>query len=80
MKDLDVKLEAILRKHKEIEEKLSKQDKIDTNKLIRLNKEYSELTPLVDSVLKFRKCPLGEISRTVDSGTSNCEIGWTVDH
>jgi len=56
MKDLDVKLEAILRKHKEIEKKLSEQDNTDTNKLIRLSKEYSELTPLVDSALKYREC------------------------
>mgnify|MGYP001309063727 CR=1 FL=1 len=34
MKDLELKLDAILTKHQEIEKKLSNQDALETNKLI----------------------------------------------
>ena len=43
MKNLDEKLDSILLKHKDIEKKLSKTDDIDTQELISLNKEYSNL-------------------------------------
>ena len=56
MKDLNVKLDAILQKHKEIERKLSNQENIDTNKLVKLNKEYSELAPLVGSITEYKVC------------------------
>ena len=56
MKDLEVKLDIVLEKHKEIEKKLSEQNNFDSNKSIKLNKEYSELTPLVHSITKFRTC------------------------
>ena len=42
-----------LRKHQEIEKKLSNQNLLDTNKLIELNKEYSELTPIVELINQF---------------------------
>jgi len=56
MKGLDVKLEAILQKHKKIEKELSDQKNIDNNKLEELNKEYSELSPLIDSIIEFKLC------------------------
>ena len=56
MKDLNIKLDSIIEKHKEIEKKLSDQNNFDTNKSIKLNKEYSELTPLVQSITEFKKC------------------------
>ena len=56
MKDLEVKLDIVLEKHKEIEKKLSDQNNFDSNKSIKLNKEYSELTPLVHSITEFRTC------------------------
>ena len=56
MKDLEVKLDIVLEKHKEIEKKLSDQNNFDTNKSIKLNKEYSELTPLVQSITEFKTC------------------------
>ena len=58
MKDLDLKLEAILKKYNEIEKILSNQDKIDTNRLIQLNKDYADLTPLVNSINEFRNLAL----------------------
>ncbi len=56
MRDLEEKLDIILKKHKEIEKKLSNQHNFDTNKSIKLNKEYSELTPLVQSITEFKTC------------------------
>ncbi len=55
MKDLDQKLETILQKHNEIEKNLSKQDNIETDKLIKLNKEYSDLIPLANLIKEYKK-------------------------
>ena len=55
MKDLESQLNAILEKHKEIEKQLSNQELLPTNKLIELNKEYSELTPIVELINIFNK-------------------------
>ena len=38
MKNLSAQLDTILKKHREIEKKLSNQDLLDTDKLIELNK------------------------------------------
>ena len=56
MKDLEVKLNIILEKHKEIEKKLSGQDSFDMSKSIKLNKEYFELAPLVKLITEFKNC------------------------
>ena len=56
MKDLNPKLEAILIKHKGIEKQLSQQQNQDSNNLIKLNKEYSELLPLVDLINEYILC------------------------
>ena len=56
MKDLSKKLEAILVKYKEIELKLSNQNILDTKSLIKFNKEYAELTPLVKKITDYKKC------------------------
>ena len=40
MKDLDNKLDAIKKRYQDIEINLSNQDKIDTNQMVALNKEY----------------------------------------
>jgi len=56
MKNLDEKLDSILVKHKDIEKKLSNTDDIDTQELITLNKEYSELLPLVEAINEYKKC------------------------
>ena len=53
MKNLDSQLDSILKKYLEIEKKLSNQNILDTNKLIELNKEYSELTPIVEIIHNF---------------------------
>ena len=55
MKDLSLQLEAILKKYQKIEKKLSNQDSLNINKLIELNKEYSELTPIVEVINQFNR-------------------------
>ncbi len=56
MKDLSKKLEAIVIKYKEIELKLSNQSILDTSLLIKLNKEYAEITPLITKISDYEKC------------------------
>ena len=54
MKDLSVKLQAITAKYREIEKNLSLQSSLDTNNLIKLNKEYADLTPLVEKIDDYK--------------------------
>jgi len=42
--------DMIVKKHQDIEKSLSNQNNLDTDKLIKLNKEYSELTPIVELI------------------------------
>ena len=56
MKDLTNTLDTILIKYREIETNLIDQDKLDKNTLIKLNKEYAELTPLVEKINDYQKC------------------------
>ena len=55
MKDIKDQLDAILKKHLLVEKQLSNQDSISTEKLIELNKEYSELAPLVELINEYSK-------------------------
>ena len=55
MKDIKDQLDAILKKHLLVEKQLSNQDSISTEKLIELNKEYSELAPLVELINEYNK-------------------------
>jgi peptide chain release factor 1 len=53
MKGLNEQLIAILKRHHEIEKKLSNHDSLETSKFIELNKEYSELISIVEVINKF---------------------------
>ncbi len=53
MNNFDEQLKIILEKHKVIEKKLSHQHDLDSDKLISLNKEYSELNPKVEIINEF---------------------------
>ena len=55
MKNLDKKLDAILLKYIEIENILSNQESLETNKLVEYNKEYSDLTPVVELIKSLNK-------------------------
>ena len=50
MRNFEDKLNAIKKKYIEIEKDLSQQDGIDPVKLVKLNKEYSELTTIVETI------------------------------
>ena len=55
MKNLESQLGIIIKKHQEIESKLSNQDTLETSKLIELNKEYSDLLPIVEIINHINK-------------------------
>ena len=54
MRNFEDKLNAIKKKYIEIEKDLSQQDGIDPVKLVKLNKEYSELTTIVETINIFQ--------------------------
>ena len=56
MKYLANTLDTILIKYRDIEKNLLHQDKLDKDALIKLNKEYAELTPLVEKINDYQKC------------------------
>ena len=53
MNNFENQFDIIVKKHQNIEKKLSNQNNLDRDKLIKLNKEYSELTPVVKSINKY---------------------------
>jgi len=53
MNNFENQFDIIVKKHQNIEKSLSKQDNLDRDKLIKLNKEYSELTPVVNSINQY---------------------------
>jgi len=55
MVNLEKQFDNILEKYQEIESNLSNQGNYDSEKLIKLNKEYAELKPIVDTINNFKK-------------------------
>jgi len=53
MNNFENQFDLIVKKHKNIEKSLSNQNNSDRDKLIKLNKEYSELTPVVNLINQF---------------------------
>ena len=53
MNNFENQFDIIVKKHQNIEKILSNQDNLDRDKLIKLNKEYSELTPVVKSINQY---------------------------
>jgi peptide chain release factor 1 len=55
-------------KFKNIENNLNNQLDIDTEKLIKLNKEYAELTPIVETIKKYKsdKNEIAELSKLIN--------------
>ena len=56
MKDLVKKLDTIVIKHKDIQKNLLQHDNLDKDSLIKLNKEYAELTPFVEKINNYQNC------------------------
>ena len=55
MINFEKQFDNILEKYQEIETTLSNQSNYDSEKLIKLNKEYAELKPIVDTINIFKK-------------------------
>ena len=55
MINFEKQFENIESKFKEIESNLNNQSNLDTEKLIKLNKEYAELTPVVETIKQYKK-------------------------
>tara|TARA_B100000686_G_scaffold283676_1_gene306775 strand:+ start:74 stop:256 length:183 start_codon:yes stop_codon:yes gene_type:complete len=53
MKDISSRFQTILEKYKEIESKLSTQSDLDRTTLVKLNKDYAEMTPLVEKISNY---------------------------
>ena len=56
MNNFENQFDIIVKKHQDIEKSLSNQDNLDSNKVIKLNKEYAELTPLTEKIIDYKKC------------------------
>ena len=69
--------EKIELKFKEIEDNLNNQSDLDTEQLVKLNKEYAELTPIVEAIKKYKdqKDEINELSKLIeDDDISGGEI------
>ena len=53
MNHFEDQLNSIVKKHQENEKNLSEHVYINSDDLIKLNKEYSDLKPIVDSIKQF---------------------------
>ena len=68
MINFEKQFDNIESKFKEIESNLNNQSNLDTEKLIKLNKEYAELTPIVETIKQYKKekGEIGELSKLID--------------
>ena len=55
MVNFEKKFDSILEKYQEIENNLNNQGHYNSEKLIKLNKEYAELKPIVETINNFKK-------------------------
>ncbi len=55
MLNFEKQFDSILQKYQEIENNLNNQGNINSDRLIKLNKEYAELKPIVDNINNFKK-------------------------
>ena len=51
---LDVKLDGVVQRHKELEKLLSEADMTDSEVYAKVSKEYSDLTPIVETIKSLR--------------------------
>ena len=68
MINFEKQFDNIESKFKEIESNLNNQSNLDTEKLIKLNKEYAELTPIVETIKQYKKDKgeISELSKLID--------------
>jgi peptide chain release factor 1 len=80
MINFEKQFDNIESKFKDIENNLNNQIDLDTEKLIKLNKEYAELTPIVETIKKYKsdKEEIGELSKLInDNDPSIKELAET---
>ena len=68
MINFEKQFDNIESKFKDIENNLNNQIDLDTEKLIKLNKEYAELTPIAETIKKYKseKDEIGELSKLIN--------------
>ena len=54
MLDFEKKFENITKKYNEIENSLNNQSGFESEKLIKLNKEYADLKPIVNTISNYK--------------------------
>ena len=80
MINFEKQFDNIESRFKDIENNLNNQINLDTEKLIKLNKEYAELTPIVETIKKYKsdKDEIGELSKLInDNDPSIKELAET---
>jgi len=55
MINFEEQFESLKKKYNEIEKDLNNQEGFDSEKLVKLNKEYAELKPIVDTITSYKK-------------------------
>ena len=55
MVNFEKQFDNILEKYQDIEKNLNNQGNYDSENLIKLNKEYAELKPIVETINNFKK-------------------------
>ena len=55
MINFEEQFESLKKKYNEIEKDLNNQEGLDSEKLVKLNKEYAELKPIVDTITSYKK-------------------------
>jgi len=68
MINFEKQFDNIESKFKDIENNLNNQIDLDTEKLIKLNKEYAELTPIVETIKQYKsdKVEISELSKLIN--------------
>ena len=80
MINFEKQFDNIESKFKDIENNLNNQIDLDTEKLIKLNKEYAELTPIVETIKQYKsdKVKISELSKLInDTDPSIKELAET---
>jgi len=68
MINFEKQFDNIESKFKEIESSLNNQSNLDTEKLVKLNKEYAELSPIVETIKQYKKdkSEISELSKLIE--------------
>ena len=68
MINFEKQFDNIESKFREIENSLNNQSSLDTEKLVKLNKEYAELSPIVETIKQYKKdkSEMSELSKLIE--------------